>query len=881
MRLTVLTLLAVLACAGAGSLPSWYKCTCPSAPAASGTPCVCPSTAAPGNLPTASVPQFVLFTHDDSVLQTTYDDMTSITNGRQSSNGCPAVATMFVTTLNTDCSLVRKLYAAGYEIADHTITHPHMNASFTQSMVEDQVLGARTKIAACGIPQSDIVGFRQPFLETNPLVRQVLKDNGFLYDGTILEEATNSISNGMGARTWPYTLQDGVPQNCGWYVGENCTTSERYAGMWEVPLWVLAAKGLYSMDYGDASNSVYDVLKVGSEGFGWDYALAKPNTYFITIRQLLAWMQNPVPAEQLTPALLGCGMPGGSGPVAAAASPSSAPSSAPSPSSAAEASSPSPATSAVVDFGDHDDSILQPTYHDITSALDGKKSGNGCPAVATMFVTTLNTDCSLARKLYAAGYEIADHTITHPHMNASFTRSMVEDQVLGARTKIAACGIPLTDIVGFRQPFLESNPTVRQVVKSNGFLYDSTILEEPTNSISNGMGARTWPYTLQDGVPQNCAWYGTTQNCTTSERYAGMWEVPLWVLAAKGLYSMDYGDASNSVYDVLKVGSEGFGWDYALAKPNTYFITIRQLLAWMQNPVPAEQLTPALLGCGMPGGSGPVAAAASPSSAPSSAPSPSSAAEASSPSPATSAVVDFGDHDDSILQPTYHDITSALDGKKSGNGCPAVATMFVTTLNTDCSLARKLYAAGYEIADHTITHPHMNASFTRSMVEDQVLGARTKIAACGIPLTDIVGFRQPFLESNPTVRQVVKSNGFLYDSTILEEPTNSISNGMGARTWPYTLQDGVPQNCAWYGTTQNCTTSERYAGMWEVPLWVLAAKGLYSMDYGDASNSVYDVLKANFDAAYNGNRAPMPIFIHTPWLTTDHIADVKKFAGKP
>lgn len=27
-------------------------------------------------------------------------------------------------------------------------------------------------------------------------------------------------------------------------------------------------------------------------------------------------------------------------------------------------------------------------------------------------------DCSLARKLYAAGYEIADHTITHPHVSA-------------------------------------------------------------------------------------------------------------------------------------------------------------------------------------------------------------------------------------------------------------------------------------------------------------------------------------------------------------------------------------------------------------------------------------------------------------------------------
>lgn len=38
-------------------------------------------------------------------------------------------------------------------------------------------------------------------------------------------------------------------------------------------------------------------------------------------------------------------------------------------------------------------------------------------AVATMFVTSLNTDCSLARKLYAAGYEIADHTMTHPHVS--------------------------------------------------------------------------------------------------------------------------------------------------------------------------------------------------------------------------------------------------------------------------------------------------------------------------------------------------------------------------------------------------------------------------------------------------------------------------------
>ena len=39
--------------------------------------------------------------------------------------------------------------------------------------------------------------------------------------------------------------------------------------MWEVPLWVLAAKGLYSMDYGDATDSVYDVLRVGDRAGCW------------------------------------------------------------------------------------------------------------------------------------------------------------------------------------------------------------------------------------------------------------------------------------------------------------------------------------------------------------------------------------------------------------------------------------------------------------------------------------------------------------------------------------------------------------------------------------------------------------------------------------
>lgn len=43
------------------------------------------------------------------------------------------------------------------------------------------------------------------------------------------------------------------------------------------------------------------------------YALAHDDTYAVSIRQMINWMQNPVPADQLTKQLLGCGNKGGAG----------------------------------------------------------------------------------------------------------------------------------------------------------------------------------------------------------------------------------------------------------------------------------------------------------------------------------------------------------------------------------------------------------------------------------------------------------------------------------------------------------------------------------------------------------------------------------------
>lgn len=85
------------------------------------------------------------------------------------------------------------------------------------------------------------------------------------------------------------------------------------------------------------------------------------------------------------------------------------------------------------------------------------------------------------------------------------------------------------------------------------------------------------------------------------------------------------------------------------------------------------------------------------------------------------------------------------------------------------------------------------------------------------------------------------------------------------RLWPYTMDNGIPQDCAW--TSNVCVPTEKYAGLWEVPVWVLQGanypNGAYAMD---PEGDVYDLLMQNFMASYNGNRAPVPIFVHSPWL---------------
>ncbi|PRW33708.1 polysaccharide deacetylase [Chlorella sorokiniana] len=283
----------------------------------------------------------------------------------------------------------------------------------------------------------------------------------------------------------------------------------------------------------------------------------------------------------------------------------------------------------------HDDAVKEETYDVLQAVLGGKESvTGGCQASATLFTLARGTNCSVLQQLYNEGHEVATHSLSHQKMNG-WIREEVDDEVAGGRASLATkCGIPVADIQGFRQPFLQASATVREVLAANGFLYDASLLEKPEGeSLSRGLAARLWPYSLQDGIAQNCEEWAPFQTCDQRERYHGLFEVPVWDMEPEGLFSEDASArGGKSVYQVLTrifdAAYEGNRapvplfvhgpWlqdnvedvaqfvDYALAKPGTFFVTVRQLLAWMQNPQPLAQLSGAQLGCGNTGGaSGP------------------------------------------------------------------------------------------------------------------------------------------------------------------------------------------------------------------------------------------------------------------------------------
>lgn len=103
----------------------------------------------------------------------------------------------------------------------------------------------------------------------------------------------------------------------------------------------------------------------------------------------------------------------------------------------------------------------------------------------------------------------------------------------------ALAGIPLTDISGFRAPYLDFSGDTLKLLNEAGFTYDSSAAASiPANE--TGTDAY-WPYTLDYGMANNCL--ASPGVCNGEPKLPGFWEIPMYAffdeLGIAGPHLMD------------------------------------------------------------------------------------------------------------------------------------------------------------------------------------------------------------------------------------------------------------------------------------------------------------------------------------------------------
>lgn len=224
--------------------------------------------------------------------------------------------------------------------------------------------------------------------------------------------------------------------------------------------------------------------------------------------------------------------------------------------------------------------------------------------------------------------------------------------------------------------------------------------------------------------------------------------------------------------------------------------------------------------------------------------------------------------DDAVTVPAYDIVQGILTNHVNPNGDPIKATFFVLTKDSDYYSIHRLHQAGHEIAIHNMSH---TTSTNTGLVawRAEIMGSRKVISDLAqIPIGEIRGFRAPFLEFNNDSFSILHEQGFDYDATIMDGP-GSLSPDAAHFIWPYTLDHGTSQAC-WGGARPYDT----FPGLFEVPMVeLLDTNGMAEalMDPqtlpDDTYANVLALLKYNFTAHYNGNRAPLGLYLHPNWIS--------------
>ncbi|EIN14312.1 hypothetical protein PUNSTDRAFT_49130 [Punctularia strigosozonata HHB-11173 SS5] len=301
--------------------------------------CNCASTSPPGGLSPSQVPQFVVFTADDAVQSYTIDAVNQFLAHRKNPNGCTPKMTYFTSLNYTNYTLVTDWFVAGNEIADHTMTHVGTPPS-------DEINGNLVALnALAGIPLNSIQGFRAPYLNYSVDTLKLLAQADFTYDSSA--SASIPVTDDGTDAFWPYTLDYGMANDC-LSVDGICKGEPKLPGFWEIPMYAffdnLGVNGPHLMDpWLDAANggssvndtATFEYMKntftahytsnrqpiglythpihvslsyPGSTASNstikminafLDWAQEQDNVWIVSNEQLLAWVKNPVPVDQL------------------------------------------------------------------------------------------------------------------------------------------------------------------------------------------------------------------------------------------------------------------------------------------------------------------------------------------------------------------------------------------------------------------------------------------------------------------------------------------------------------------------------------------------------------------------------------------------------
>jgi hypothetical protein len=295
--------------------------------------CTAKGQGIPDGIPVDQTPQMVMLQFDDSINDNNIPIYDAIfTGNRTNPNKCPIHGTFFVSHEFNNYQYLEKLIKSGHEIAlkgvDNDRPESYWLKSSEDKLQKDMVTERRIISKFARVTEDRMKGMRVPFLKGAGNAQfEMMARNGIVWDSTMSVEP-------LDIPVWPYTLNYRIPHKCYPPEKQAQCPARSFPGLWEIPLNQL--KGIYDescsvlgacgrAESADDLVAMLDqnlmhhrstdraplVLAMSTNWFvpehldgllKWiDKVLADPksNVYFVTVSQVISWIQNPTPISNL------------------------------------------------------------------------------------------------------------------------------------------------------------------------------------------------------------------------------------------------------------------------------------------------------------------------------------------------------------------------------------------------------------------------------------------------------------------------------------------------------------------------------------------------------------------------------------------------------